>query len=134
MEKLENTCEMEIISQWNNEERFERNFSLDGASDPLINLNLNEEKVNIRTHHKMGDGRSPYFQNPEKIDELVDKMKDKGFQIESTEGTVVFDDTADNRRKFYYYHKQIEIPDKITTVEELFNHIEKELNTSANHH
>lgn len=125
MVKLDETMSAAVNEKWNSKERFNRDFELDGADDPLISANLEERVVNVRCHHKMGEKDTPFFPDPETLDDLVEKMENRGFKVDSTEGAISF--SKEDRPKFYYYEKNIDIPETVETVEELFDLIQEQV-------
>lgn len=126
MLELKDLSNERISADWNNEHRFNRDFALEGASPPSIQVQLQNDRVTVLTHHKMGDYASPYM-CLEELDELVNKMNDKGFIVRKTEGVIKYENGI-TRPKFYYYFKTIVIPEEVKTEKELFNYIEEKLN------
>lgn len=75
---------------------------------------------------KTGDGQTPYSMDANEIDRDEYRVRDAGYQVTNREGIVQFEDDI-TRPKHIYFKKTVDIPSSVETVEELYDHIEENL-------
>lgn len=69
------------------------------------NIQNGTAKFTLNASMKMGDGREPYSRIVEEHDKDIEMMRDAGWNIDHTEGSVVFEDAE--RPKQYYFKKSV---------------------------